>query len=205
LRHEEISMKTPAILFGILVIGSAPAFADDEKHPQGHPPAHAERPHIPAHGPKAMPHGSAANSAPVPHAAPQPGPGVERQGAERQDFRDHEGHPTAPHVHASNDEWIGHGAGRGDARYVIERPWAHGHFRGGFGAHHVFHLAGGNRERFWFGHSYFRVIPVDFVYVDDWLWDSDQVVIYEDPDHDGEYLAYNPRLGTYVHVEYLGG
>ena len=51
---------------------------------------------------------------------------------------------------------------------------------------------------------FFTIIPADFDYCGDWLWDSDDIVLYDDPYHPGLYLAYNVRLGTYCHVEYLG-
>jgi hypothetical protein len=151
--------------------------------PGGHPG------YIPPHGP--------APSRGEPHAARPQAP------QEHRDFRDREGHPNAPHVH-SNGEWVGHDSGRNDAHFQLDRRWEHGRFTGGFGRSHVFHIEGGNRERFWFGGYAFGIAPYDYDFSNDWRWDNDQISIFEDPDHEGWYLAYNVRLGSYVHVQYLG-
>jgi competence ComEA-like helix-hairpin-helix protein len=118
-------------------------------------------------------------------------------------FADKPGHPEAPHVH-SNDTWIGHDSGSSDPNYHLDQPWQHGHFPGGLGKGHLFPLDKGGPERFSFNGFYFSVASADRSFCDDWFWDSDQIAIYDDPDHIGWYLAYDVRLGTYVHVLYQG-
>lgn len=167
-------MKKIAGLLGVLLISSVPAFAQ-RGEPRGG--GRVGGGFVPAHGPVAT--------------------------AGERGFRDQAGHPDAPHVH-SDGRWIGHGTGGNDSRYHLDHPWESGRFTGGFGRGHVFRLGGGGRDRFWFDGFNFGVAPYDYAFVNDWLWDSDQISIYEDPTDVGWYLAYNTRLGTYAHVRYLG-
>lgn len=131
-------------------------------------------------------------------SAPPPQPQEQRR-----TFNDHPDHPQSPHVHQDN-RWVGHDTGRGDPHYHVDHPWEHGRFSAGIGPQHIWRLHGGNRGRFFVGSFFFQIAPYDYDYCGDWLWDTDDIVIYDDPDHPGFYLAYNVRLGTYCHVLYLG-
>jgi hypothetical protein len=187
-------LLTVSVLIGVA------AFAQEKGRGGGGKPPEVGGGHVPARGPtptKAPAHAPA--PAPAPARAAEPAPtGGNRIAADRQ------GHPAVPHVDAKNDKWVGHNTGPNDPHYHLDKPFAHGHFSGGFGPQHVFVLAGGGPQRFWFNNFYWDVATYDYNIVADWNWAGDQIVIYEDPDHPGWYLAYNSRLGTYAHVEYLG-
>jgi hypothetical protein len=189
LKERGKRMKKFAGLLAVFLICSVAAFAQEHGHaaaPSGGGRQAVGGGHIPAHGP-----------APATH--PTPAPKAEKGPA----IHDQAGHPEAPHVHA-NDQWVGHNTGKHDVNYHLDHPWEHGHFPGEIGRGHIWRLGGGGPSRFWFGGFFFNVAPYDIGYCGDWDWATDDIVLYDDPDHPGWYLAYNVRLGTYVHVMYLG-
>jgi hypothetical protein len=158
--------------------------------------------HFPQHGPA---RGTAQPRAENRGGAPPAGR-PESRGGEPQGRRPEErggapngGPVAAGRPHVEGEQWVRH-------EHVprMDHPFTHGEFRLGFGAGHIFHIEGGDRERFWFEGNYFEVAPVDWPYVVDWDWNGDPIAIYQDPDDPGYYLAYNGRLGAYVHVIYLG-
>ncbi len=176
-------MKWTSLALSALLVAAAPVFAQQHEHEEGKPPAPQHQP-VPKHGPAEY------------HGTPHPP-------EQNRNYSDKPGHPNAPHVD-NGKVWVGHDAGRDDAHYHLDHPYEHGHFAGGFGPSHRWRLGGGGPGRFWFNGWYWSVAPWELGYVNGWLWDSDDVVIYDDPDHPGWYLAYNVRLGTYVHVQYMG-
>jgi len=188
--------------FGVcLMLLAACAFAAAQKKGGGggRPPSGGHPPTAPGHPEVGGGHIPARGPAPATREAPRPKPS-----APARKYDDQKGHPPAPHVHAKDDRWIGHNDGRHDLRYHLDHPWEHGHFPGAYGRSHVWRLGGGGPGRFWFGGFFFSVAVVDVAFCDGWLWDSDDIVLYDDPDDPGYYLAYNVRLGVYVHVLYLG-
>jgi hypothetical protein len=178
-------MTRLGVILAVLLLVSVPAFGQhSEKKGEKHGGGKQTKAYAPAHGPAKV--RNSGRTTPQAH-----------------DYRDAQGHPNAPHVHPDGT-WVGHDSGRKDVRYHLDHPWEHGRFTGGFGRRHFYRLAGGGRDRFWFGGYYFSVAPYEYDYCNDWLWNQDQVVIYNDPDHVGWYLAFNVRLGRYLHVMFLG-
>ena len=188
-------------VFAVLSLAAIPAHAQRgrDQHARGGGRGEQRAPrevgggHIPARGPSRSPAPESpapARNAPQRNAPPN--------------YAHAPGHPNAPHVDARTDTWFGEATRRDERGLRLEHPWAHGRFPGEFGPSHVFRLRGGDYRRFGFGGYYFSVAAVDWPFCRDWLWDDDDLVLYEDFDHPGFYLAYNVRLGTYVHVEFIG-
>ncbi|MEP7064443.1 MAG: hypothetical protein ABI889_00290 [Gemmatimonadota bacterium] len=108
-------------------------------------------------------------------------------------------------LHRNDQVYGSHPVYGGSSDYRVGSGWQQGGFSHDYvGPRHVWRLEGGNPERFYFRGFHFRVAPSDYRYANDWYWDRDNVIIYDDPDNPGRYLAYNTRTGRYIHVVFEG-
>ena len=98
---------------------------------------------------------------------PPHGPAQAKAAGANDISEDRAGHPQVLHSDAKNDKRVGHVTGPGDPHYKLAQPWALGHFND-FGPQHVFTLARGGPERFWFGKFYWPVAFDDFNFVANW-------------------------------------
>ncbi len=188
-------MKRTIGLLTFAVFAAAPLLAQGGRgEPEHRTPPRAAPSRAPVGGGHILPRGPVRTPAPARSAPQRAAPTVSHM----------EGHPVAPHVDVHNNAWIGHDTRRDEVGLRLSTPWTHGRFGGEIGAGHIYRLGGGDRARFGFDGVFWNVAAVDYAYTDGWMWNSDDITLYPDPDHPGYYLAYNVRLGTYVHVEYLG-
>ena len=158
-------MKKMIGLLAAVAFASVPAMAQAGREPaRGAAPHPVARPevgggHIPARGPVRTP-------APAPGKKPAPA-----------NYAHAAGHPNAPHVDAKTETWVGYDTRRDEPGLKLAHPWAHGHFGGEIGPSRIYRLGGGNAQRFGFGGFFFDVAAADYAFCNDWLWDSDDIVL----------------------------
>jgi hypothetical protein len=150
-------MRAANLVLTAILVMSLPAIA------QQFPEAHGRPVPPPSHGPAPY---KAPTAAPAHKTNDARQPAQHEQPTQQQkNFSDKPGHPNLPHVDPTN-HWVGHDTGRSDANYHVQHPWEHGHFAGGFGPSHRWHLGGGGPNRFTFNGWYWSVAPHDFAFCD---------------------------------------
>ena len=88
------------------------------------------------------------------------------------------GHPNAPHVDAATGRWVGHEAH--DQRLHLDHPAASALAAASAPATNRT-LQAAARTVFGLTIGTGAVAPIDPAYVADWDWNSDPIVIYQDP------------------------